>query len=83
MEELEVAPVNITVTRGPEHIIEFENPAVLRSFGLKPGDRIGRKMADCHAPESAARFLPFRDQVYRTGKVCRVRDFGEGVEGTL
>jgi PAS domain S-box-containing protein len=62
------APVGITIYRGPDHIIEFENPAHQRIMGRPGEDHIGKPVAEAY-PEVAEEATRHLGEVFREGRV--------------
>jgi PAS domain S-box-containing protein len=82
---LDVAPVGIAVTKGPEHVFELANP-YYRAIPEAPSDSlVGRKWAEVY-PEIPAG-LEVMDEVFRTGEAITIEEFeasfGPGRERTF
>lgn len=70
------APIGISIYRGPDHIIEFENLAHQQLFGHPAEDNRGRAFADAYpeGAEDALRYLggAFREGCVHTADTVRV-----------
>lgn len=67
LDAFEDAPVAVAITRGPDHVGEYVNPAISLLFGARPLGTPGREAF----PEPEARdFFAVMDRVYATGEAC-------------
>lgn len=64
---IEQAPVGMTMLKGPDHIIEIANPAILQIWGRKEVDVIGRPHRLARPELSGQPVYDWLDQVYTTG----------------
>jgi PAS domain S-box-containing protein len=62
------APVGITICRGPNHVIEFENRAHQQLFGHSAEDNVGKPIAVAY-PEIAEEAQRHLAEVFREGDV--------------
>ncbi len=65
---IEQAPVGIAMLKGPEHIIEIANPAILAIWGRKESDVIGRPHEDARPELRGQPVGRWLTEVYQTGK---------------
>ena len=62
-------PTFMAVTRGPEHVFDYSNPAYQQLIGHR--DIVGRPVRDAVPEASSQGYLDLLDEVYRTGKPFR------------
>lgn len=72
---LEVAagvPAPILVCAGPDHVVEFSNPANLGLWGVR--DAAGRPLREAFPEVESAGYAALWDKVFRSGQPCQVRE---------
>ncbi|MHB9131245.1 MAG: PAS domain-containing protein [Armatimonadota bacterium] len=87
LEELMMAaPIGIAVVSGPEHRLEYTNPAYQRIPGTDDIPMVGRTLGEVFPDLLAKGVIALTDQVYRTGEAVSFRAFpvnvGPGREET-
>ncbi|MDF2934512.1 MAG: domain S-box protein [Chryseobacterium sp.] len=65
---IEQAPVGIAMLKGPEHIIEIANPAILAIWGREESDVIGRPHEDARPELRGQPVGRWLTEVYQTGQ---------------
>ena len=72
-------PIGIAVYHGPDHVIEFVNPAFSAMY---EGRRlVGRQVRDALAPHPGARGMSTLDEAYRTGRTITVAEYPATLPG--
>jgi two-component system nitrate/nitrite sensor histidine kinase NarX len=71
---MEVAPIVIAVTRGPEHRFEYVNPAFRRLTRTEGMTAVGRPAADILPTMRRSGTLEIADEVFHTGRPAALRE---------
>ncbi|MFD2966230.1 ATP-binding protein [Sphingobacterium bambusae] len=72
---IEQAPVGMTMLKGPEHIIEIANPAILHIWGRTANEVVGRPHRLARPELAGQPVYDWLDQVYATGERRTNKEF--------